>query len=86
MTEIEQLWLQECSYKSATAGQDFLAAQARLQHSRNWNRPSIFFGAELRQDGDKWIASYNGVEAEGNCPEQAYLAFDSVWVGKWSDS
>jgi hypothetical protein len=89
MTEIEGLYLQaakhhceEAHFKSSAARQDFLASQTRLQHSRNWNRPSIFFGAELRQEGDTWIASYNGVSAVGNCPEQAYMAFDDLWVGK----
>jgi hypothetical protein len=89
LTDIEKLYhrvaehhCEEARFKSEAARQDFLASQARLQHSRNWNRPSIFFQAELRQEGDKWVAAYGGVSAEGNCPEQAYLAFDDLWVGK----
>ena len=77
----------EALFAAATANQDCEAAQMRLkqestklQNMRNWSRPSIFLQADLIQDGDKWIASAKGVSAEGNCPEQAFLAFDDLWT------
>ena len=74
-------------YTAATNSSDYEAAQmrlkqeeAKLQNIRNWSRPSIFLQADLIQDGDKWIASAKGISAEGNSPEQAFLAFDDIWT------
>ena len=74
-------------YAAATNNRDYEASQVRLkqeevklQNMRNWSRPSIFLQADLIQDGDKWVASAKGVSAEGNCPEQAFLAFDDLWT------
>ena len=78
-------------YAAATGNQDYQAAQVRvkqeevkLQNMRNWARPSIFLQADLsREEREKavvWIASAKGVYAEGNSPEQAFLAFDDLWT------
>jgi hypothetical protein len=43
-------------------------------------RPSLLLRATLERRGDKFVASYQCLEAEGDTPDSAFLAFDELWT------
>jgi len=53
-----------------------------LQRARNANRPSILLGAEVEETDSGWTAHARGASADGDSPEQAFLAFDETWIGR----
>ena len=56
-------------------------AEIMLQRARNANRPSILLGAQVEETDTGWRAHARGASAEGNSPEQAFLALDRLWIG-----
>lgn len=63
-----------------TAGYLLQAARRRLQRETNLCRPSVMLRAAVQiGEGGQYTASYSGVFACGDSPEEAYEAFDQLW-------
>jgi hypothetical protein len=93
---LSKLSVEEATYKKSKALFESAAAHEQhekaklsrkegeimLQRARNANRPSILLGAEVEETDMGWIARARGASAEGDSPEQAFLAFDETWMGR----
>lgn len=77
------------AYKEKQAAHELLIAQAAhenvqlmLQHTAQNLRPSLLMRAQVKRDGDEWVASHGECAGRGPTPDLACQDFDSKWTGK----